>query len=612
MLVRRFVPGPSVERGHALNIYCHPKEPKLIYGFGKYVVIKSLREPTDNFVFRGHKYNVGAAQFSPNGAWVASGDAGGFLRVWAWDNPEHRQKLENQALGAAILDLSWDSESKRICLCGDGKGVVAKCVMWDTGNTVGEMVGHNKKAITCAYKPSRPFRIFTGSEDYKVFFYKGPPFKMDHSNSEHKNYVNCVRFSKTGDVAASVGSDKKIVIYDGPEGKVLTRDLRATSMLDHHQGSIYSLAFSPTDSSSLMTAGADKTIKLWTRGEEAATPLVASLTVGEYVGDMQLACIWQPHMSPVTVSLDGSINTISPDLSEIEAVSYAPQSPISCVAVVDETPIVGCNDGTVFYIGDEGQWMKLVNTFADVNTKQPHRPCHAGKVTDVVAVSDTTFATCGFDDKIKFANVTDGYVSDGVSVEGQPCALATFRGLVYVATTRGVALVRDDKRVKTFVPTTYDPTTIAASVDGTIAVGAKDGSIRILDASTLEETKCLAPHRGEITALTFAPDGKTLAAGDADRDIKLYNLPDFTILLQSLWRFHTSRVTALAWRPDSTYLASTASDESVYVWNKDKPSQPGIKLEFTHKDGVTGLAFQGLDFLYSVGNDANALKWKPL
>ena len=38
----------------------------------------------------------------------------------------------------------------------------------------------------------------------------GPPFKFDHSNGEHKNFANCVRFSPDGTTAVSVGSDKKV------------------------------------------------------------------------------------------------------------------------------------------------------------------------------------------------------------------------------------------------------------------------------------------------------------------------------------------------------------------------------------------------------------------
>lgn len=53
----------------------------------------------------------------------------------------------------------------------------AKCVTADTGNTVGDLEGHYKSVNSVAYKPTRPFRIVTASEDFRTQFYEGPPFK---------------------------------------------------------------------------------------------------------------------------------------------------------------------------------------------------------------------------------------------------------------------------------------------------------------------------------------------------------------------------------------------------------------------------------------------------
>ena len=258
-LQARLVPGPSLERGHALAIKAHPKEPKLIYCFGKYVIVRSLNDAGDNFVYRGHKHTVGAAAFAPNGFWVASGDANGFLRVWAWDNPEHILKVEVQVFAGAIKDVQWDGESKRIVVVGAGSNIKTKCVMWDTGNAVGEMVGHQKTVLSVAYRQQRPFRIFTGGEDFKCVFYKGPPFKLDHSCTEHSNYVNQVTYSRDGSHIASVGSDKKIVLYEGKEGTV------EETFPVKHQGSVYCVAFSE-DGTKLITGGADKALKVWKVG----------------------------------------------------------------------------------------------------------------------------------------------------------------------------------------------------------------------------------------------------------------------------------------------------------------------------------------------------------
>lgn len=71
---------------------------------------------------------------------------------------------------------------------------------------------------------SRPFRIFTGSEDFQTAIYEGPPFKLGHMNKVHTNFVNCVRYSPNGQHAISVGTDKKIQLYDGATGQP-TKDI---------------------------------------------------------------------------------------------------------------------------------------------------------------------------------------------------------------------------------------------------------------------------------------------------------------------------------------------------------------------------------------------------
>lgn len=49
--------------------------------------------------------------------------------------------------------------------------------MMDTGASVkGDLSGHTKAINSVSWKPTRPFRIATGSEDNKSAFYEGPPF----------------------------------------------------------------------------------------------------------------------------------------------------------------------------------------------------------------------------------------------------------------------------------------------------------------------------------------------------------------------------------------------------------------------------------------------------
>lgn len=50
--------------------------------------------------------------------------------------------------------------------------------MAETGTSVGEISGQSKPMNSCDFRPNRPFRIITGSEDNTIAVFEGPPFKF--------------------------------------------------------------------------------------------------------------------------------------------------------------------------------------------------------------------------------------------------------------------------------------------------------------------------------------------------------------------------------------------------------------------------------------------------
>lgn len=73
-------PNPQTTRGTSVMVNVHPKEARIIYPSGKFIVVRSLTNPADCFVYRGHSAPTTVAKFSPNGFWVASGDSTGKVR----------------------------------------------------------------------------------------------------------------------------------------------------------------------------------------------------------------------------------------------------------------------------------------------------------------------------------------------------------------------------------------------------------------------------------------------------------------------------------------------------------------------------------------------------
>lgn len=53
--------------------------------------------------------------------------------------------------------------------------------LWDSGSSVGEIMGHSKFINAIDYRPVRPFRVVTAGEDKHVNYFEGPPFRFKKS-----------------------------------------------------------------------------------------------------------------------------------------------------------------------------------------------------------------------------------------------------------------------------------------------------------------------------------------------------------------------------------------------------------------------------------------------
>jgi WD40 repeat protein len=90
----------------------------------------------------------------------------------------------------------------------------------------------------------------------------------------------------------------------------------------------------------------------------------------------------------------------------------------------------------------------------------------------------------------------------------------------------------------------------------------------------------------EVTAVAFSPDGKVLAAGLSDGQVKLWNLS--TRKEVSTLKGHVSHVSRLAFFPDGRRLLSGGGgDNTVKMWDVATGQE---LVSFKHNNQVTGVA----------------------
>jgi WD40 repeat protein len=111
--------------------------------------------------------------------------------------------------------------------------------------------------------------------------------------------------------------------------------------------------------------------------------------------------------------------------------------------------------------------------------------------------------------------------------------------------------------------------TVAFAPDGqTLALSEfawQPRDVLLVDVATGAVRSRLSGHRRGINALSFSPDGRTLATAGADRCIKLWDLA--TGQERATLSEHVGWVKSVVFSPDSAWLAYSGNDATVRVWD---------------------------------------------
>jgi len=587
----------------------------LAYGAGTVAVVRSLSSPGCALAYCEHGARVKVVKISPSGKYVASGDASGKVRVWpllGGGAESGALKYELPSIGGEVEDLAWDGESKRLLAVGGGQAK-AKFFAWDTGSSLGEVVPHTKKNITCDLKAARPLRAVLGGEDFQLSFYEGgPPYKYARTLKEHSNFVNCVRYAPDGSRFLSVSSDKAGVVYSGETAAAQGR----LDAAGGHAGGVYSAAWAP-DSSRAATAGGDKTVRLWDLRAEAAAaaaggkfPCTAVFTLGKAVEDMQMSVVWPSPELLVSLSLDGTLNYLTPTAAA--AAGEPPAQRISGHAAAAQYIDFDASTGEIV-TGDLAGRVCVWRAVDEARTTYVARALTGDVPTKKVAgvaAARGEVAVIAWDDKLRVGEAAGGALGAALPLPAQPKGLAlpaAAAGLRFVVTAGALLAFRAGAAAPAAtLPLAYGATCLDCTPDGArLAVGGKDRRIHLYrfagDAFAADgETGEFA---GELSVVALHPGGETVAGGDAVREVRLYaTAAGCAGLRTDAWVFHTTRVTGLRWSPSGRALASVSTDRRICVWDP-AAKEPRLVQDLAAPSPFAGCAWADDTTLWTVAID---------
>ncbi|MEI2579562.1 WD40 repeat domain-containing protein [Scytonema sp. PRP1] len=130
----------------------------------------------------------------------------------------------------------------------------------------------------------------------------------------------------------------------------------------------------------------------------------------------------------------------------------------------------------------------------------------------------------------------------------------------------GVNFQNADLAKSIFSETLSVARSIDLSPDGqTVAVGDANGNIYLWNISTAQLLDTFSGHKGWVWSVAFSPDGKTLASSSSDSSVRLWDVQSGSCL--QVLTEHKGCVWSVAYSPDGQQLASCSDDKTVRVWN---------------------------------------------
>lgn len=489
-----------------------------------------------------HAQTVTTVVFSPNGKTVATGGYDESIRLWdaatgkpirAWATP-HRY---------GVQCVAFAPDGKTIASAGHHS---IRIWATDTGKELHALTGHQGWISTVAFSPDSN-TLVSASSDQTVRLWDAATGKEQRVLARHSQHVFRAEFSPDGKSIAFASSDNTVRLWDVSAAKEIR-------VLTGHQQAVHALAFAP-DGNLVASASADTTIRLW----EAATGKEVRTLTGHQKAVTALA-IAEGGKLLASSSRDNTVR-----LWDMEAGK-------EIQALAGNGPVAFAPDGKTL-AGGFGGMVRLWDTAtgAEIFPDTAHR----SPVLAVGFAPDGKSLVSAGRSALRRWDLPAATNSQTLTTQGSLAAAFSKDGKIAVVACA-------DETIRVWEPATGQAlrawglekdtriASLALTPNGkTLAGGSRDGMIRLWEITGNEVRKNLTGHQGSVSALVFAPDGKTLASAGSygDQTVRLWSLATGKDIL-TLWQ--PGPIDAIAFAPDGKTLACVAgyySDKMIRLWD---------------------------------------------
>lgn len=538
--------------------------------------------------------------FHPDGSRFASA---GSKSIVIWDTSSH------QPLGAPFNDsnedfvhVAFSSGGKLLAASTDAYGAhPARVVLWDVASH--QRIGEPIEGATFAFNPDDALLAVARFEDLLLYDLRSHRVPKRPLTGHAKN-ITSIAFSRDGTIVAAGAEDQTIVLWD-------VKSQRSLGTLAGHSATVTSLLFDPSGTV-LLSGSADGTIMRWNL-EDLKTIDTPVKSLGASI-------------SSIFVSPDGHVRSLALEKNRVIVIDVSDDPPLGRrirAAHAGSSNVAFSPDGR--FLASSGEFGDVLE-WDVVRGERNGAPLsgHLRQVTSLAYAPDGKVLVSGSVDGTVIFWDMDTHTALGPPVkahrspvwslacnpDGKTVVSGGDAELVFwdLATRKqlGPPITSQKDRIWSLAFSPDGEFLASAGNDRVAAIwktGQQTRPIKTLGTSVPGSFEEVMP-----AGVSFHPDGKLLAMSTRENSVTVWNFRNGQPLLPVLYG-HTQSVSSVDFGRDGKVLASGGADGDIRLW--DVVTQELVGTLNTQQKAIKNVAFSPVGgLLASVGDDDSILFWE--